>query len=98
MCELGALVWYHITLNRELSEEIIPSRGLPQGDSLSPYLLLICVECFSSMVNHAELRNMIHGIRLCDGAPSIPTLALADDSLIWMETNVNNAASLQNTL
>jgi hypothetical protein len=41
---------------------------------------------------------MIQGIRLCDGAPSIPTLALADDSLIWMETNVNNATSLQNIL
>jgi hypothetical protein len=48
-------VSYRIKVNGELTEEIVPTRGLRQGDPLSPYLFLICAERFSGLLHEAEL-------------------------------------------
>ena len=62
---------------------IIPSRGLCQGDPLSPYLFLLCVEGFLSLLAKAETKNKLHGVSICRRAPSISHLLFADDSLLF---------------
>ncbi|CAM8975355.1 unnamed protein product [Rhodiola kirilowii] len=37
-------VTYKVRMNDQISETILPSRGLRQGDPISPYLFLICSE------------------------------------------------------
>jgi hypothetical protein len=91
-------VKYRIKVNDEFTKEIIPDRGLRQGDPISPYLFLICAEGFSSLMHHAEVTNMIQGIRICNEAPSVTHLLFADDSLILRRADTRNGKELQNVL
>jgi ribonuclease HI len=89
-------VSYNIKINGELSEQIIPERGLRQGDPLSPYLFLICAEGFSALLNAAERRGDITGVRVCNNAPSVNHLLFADDSLILLRADERSASHLRN--
>ena len=80
-------VKYHIKVNGEISEEIIPQRGLRQGDPLSLYLFLLCAEAFSCLLLSAEARGELTGVRVCQEAPSINHLLFADDSLLLLKTD-----------
>jgi hypothetical protein len=67
-------------------------------ETLSPYLFLICSEGFSSLLHQAEINNSIQGIKVCTKAPGITHLLFADDSLIMMKANEDNATCLQQIL
>lgn len=41
-------------INGELTDEIIPGRGLRQGNPISPYLFLLYAEDFSALLNATE--------------------------------------------
>jgi hypothetical protein len=81
-------VKYSIHFNSNTTEFFIPTRGIRQGDPLSPYLFLIVVHGISSMLNHAEEAGQFNGVQVCRDAPMISHLLFADDSLILMEQHM----------
>lgn len=89
---------YKVKVNGELTESIAPSRGLRQGDPISPYLFLICAEGFSTLLNAAEERGDLAGVKICQAAPSINHLLFADDSLLLLKIDEGSAQCLQNIL
>jgi hypothetical protein len=91
-------VSYSVRYNSQLTDGFIPTRGIRQGDPLSPYLFLLCAEGLSSVLLHAEEVGGIEGVKVCRNAPSVSHLLFADDSLILLKADMNNAISLQQAL
>ncbi|XP_013624410.1 PREDICTED: uncharacterized protein LOC106330501 [Brassica oleracea var. oleracea] len=70
------------------------TRGLRQGDPLSPTLFILCADVLSSLIQQAERNNEIQPVRLSIGGPSISHLLFADDSLFFLKADQTNSLRL----
>ncbi|KAM6571073.1 hypothetical protein CsatA_015153 [Cannabis sativa] len=70
---------------------IVPSRGIRQGDPISPYLFLIYAEGLSAMIRRFEATKCLHGCRVANRAPVISHLLFADDSYIYCKATDREA-------
>ena len=76
-------VSYSVLINGEPKGKIIPSRGLRQGDPISPYLFLLCAEGLSAMIKKEEREGNLNGIAICRRAPRITHMLFANDSIVF---------------
>jgi hypothetical protein len=60
-----------------------PSHGLRQGDPLSPYLFILCMEKLSTAINNAVIQGNWDPIHITNGGPQIAHLLFADDVLLF---------------
>jgi len=78
-------VTYSILINGQPHGLITPTRGLRQGDPLSPYLFILCAEVLSSLLQHSSKEGLISGVSLSRGGTRIHHLFFADDSLLFSQ-------------
>ena len=88
-------VTYSIKINGIPRRHIIPSRGICQGDPLSPYLFLLCVEGLSTLIQSAVDRGQMEGVKIYRGGPRLSHLFFADDSLIFCKEMLKECDELQ---
>ncbi|KAA3488043.1 reverse transcriptase [Gossypium australe] len=100
-----ALVTYTVGINGGWNANFMPSRGLRQGDPLSPYLILLYTEGLSTLLVEAQWKNLIRGILFGEATKGVENvhwmiieyekasgqLINYDKSLIYFGANVDES-------
>lgn len=76
-------VSYSFLVNGSPQGSVSPSRGIRQGDPLSPYIFILCTEVLSSLCDKALLDGSLSGVRVSRGSPTINHLLFADDTMFF---------------
>ena len=88
--ECISIVSFSIMVNGEPKGYIVPSRGLRQGDPLSPYLFLLCFEGLNGLIQNAVNEGKIQGFSLSRGGPKISHLFFANNSLLFCRAQLGD--------
>lgn len=91
-------VHYSFLVNGHPKGTVTPSRGLRQGDPLSPYLFILCTEVLSGLCKKAQMKGLLPGVKVARRCPPINHLLFADDTMFFLKTNGQGSAVLMQIL
>ncbi|GAA0139421.1 hypothetical protein LIER_35086 [Lithospermum erythrorhizon] len=97
MCIVSS-VSYSFILNGAPKGFLRPSRGILQGDPLSPYLFLLCVEGLTSMLRMMEARRALTGLKIRRGSPSVSHILFAEDTFVFCRATVEEGETFMQIL
>ncbi|XP_043814057.1 uncharacterized protein LOC122723980 [Manihot esculenta] len=87
-------VTFSLQFNGHRFGYLTPTRGIRQGDPLSPYLFLLVAEGFSHALNNLAIR----GLSASRHGPSISHLLFADDYILFTQATMEQANIIQSIL
>ncbi|KAJ8619970.1 hypothetical protein MRB53_028499 [Persea americana] len=90
-------VQYKIRVNGEYTA-LFSSRGLRQGDPLSPYLYIICAEALTRHTTHLSNTNEMLYPKIAPRAQRVGLLQFTDDLLIFLHINDRTVVNLTRTM
>lgn len=91
-------VSYSFLVNDSVHDRIHPSRGIRQGDPLSPYIFILCGEVLLGLCKRAQWSGHLSGLRVATHAPQINHLLFADDTMFFLNTDEDSCTTLLDIL
>ncbi|WZY68165.1 hypothetical protein YC2023_000405 [Brassica napus] len=91
-------VTYSFLINGSPRGRVQPSRGIRQGDPLSPYIFILCSEVLSGLCNRASEEGSLKGIRVARACPRVNHLLFADDTMFFIRANKQSTQCLSKIL
>ncbi|GLT95486.1 hypothetical protein SLE2022_131660 [Rubroshorea leprosula] len=87
-----------VLVNGDKTKSFLPSRGIRQGDPLSPYLFIICMEFLSLKISTDMERGLWKGSKAGRRGPLLSHIFFADDLIFIGKATVENCYYLKNLL
>lgn len=84
--------------NGELLDSFSPSRDLRQGDPLSPYLFLLCMECLHQKISSIMLKKHWRLVQLNRVGSPLSHLFFADDLLLFGQGAYSQAKLMEHII
>ncbi|KAK6791450.1 hypothetical protein RDI58_010531 [Solanum bulbocastanum] len=90
--------WYSIIINGKRHGFFHSTRGLKQGDPLSPALFILGAEMLSRSLNQLHQNPQYHGFYMEERGPQINHLSFADDIIIFTSGRRQSLKLIMHTL
>lgn len=84
--------------NGNVTESFYPTRGIRQGDPMSPYLFVFCMERLGHLIQDKLQNRSWRPISLSKDGPPLSHLFFADDLFIFEEASREQAHLIQDVL
>ncbi|RVW90178.1 putative mitochondrial protein [Vitis vinifera] len=91
-------VSYAVLVNGNAKGWVKASRGLRQGDPLSPFLFTLVADVLSRMLLRVEERNSLEGFRVSRNRIRVSHLQFADDTIFFSNTREEELQTLKSLL
>lgn len=88
-----SVLWNGVT-----TDAFNPSRGIRQGDTLSPYLFVLCMERLGHLINEALTLGSWKPLFLSRRYPPLSYLFFLDDLMLFCEASNGQAEVVNNIL
>ena len=88
-------VEFSLLLNGSQCPSFSPSRGLRQGDPISPYLFILGSEVLLRLINREVDQQRLSGVKASNTAPPISKLCYADDIILFCKAKSSELATLK---
>ena len=79
-----------ILFNGEALEPIYPSRGIRQGDPLSPYLFILCMDFLGQLIEEKCNAKLWQLVKASQSGPTFSHLFFVDDLLLFAKADYIN--------
>lgn len=87
-----------ILRNGKKTDSFTPTRGIRQGDPLSPYLFVLCMERLNQVIEEAVIGGRWKPIYASRGGPLLSNLFFADDIMLFAEASTDQATVIMDCL
>ena len=84
--------------NGEQTKAFKPARGLRQGDPLSPYLFVLCMERLCHLIEEEVGKKAWKPISISRGGPKLSHICFADDLIFFAEASVRQIRVIRRVL
>jgi hypothetical protein len=91
-------VQFTLLLNGGIHSNVTPSRGLRQGDPLSPYLFILGSEVLLRLIDKEVNQGKLKGVKIGISIPPITKLCYADDLILFCRARIDDVRSLMSCL
>lgn len=92
------MVRFVVKFNGTLLDTFAPTRGLRQGDPLSPFLFLFVADGLSLLLDEKVNQGNLTPVKVCRSAPGISHLLFTDDTLLFFKAELEQAETIKSVL
>ena len=87
-----------LLFNGSKLQPFCPSRGIRQGDPISPYLFLLCMEFLGAQISRMCEENRWDMIKASRNGPGFSHVLFTDDILLFAKANNKNCTAIMEVL